>query len=703
MPIDPRRVARLEDAVKALHQQVSVLIGEVRLLATQAAAESGAGEAPPVVAPEQPLPASRPAPVAPLGSVADRPAAARAPLPAAPPLPPIANVRRDAGAPVAPPAVPPAAAVSDRPAQAPPRVPPNGPPGAPPAPPRRASGGSIPIGSPEGMSLETLIGRYGMIGGAVLLLLMGIGTFISWAIANNVITPVGRVGLGALGAVAFVVAGFTLRSRGEKRFGSVLLAVALAITHTVAWGAGPKLHIIDEHLALGLAALASVALAALALADEDETLFVVGVGGALLAPFVTASGRASGPLTLVYGWMVITAGLFAMRGHAWRVASRMMTLAGVIYAGVGLVGATFSEISDRMSPPFFALACTWSAALLASVEYRATLVRSYMTTMTIAMLTAAIALVASGVHPVDVAPLALAGTVSLYLIQRPLTLQPEQWLLDAVALPLALLGAALIANGGIDAPNGVAITLIWGVAAAGAALMNEQERRGPHYLVFGLTTLLSIAYMLRHETLLLGLALVAHAVALTFLLRKERARLVALPIVIGLIMAMSQARDLLAVRPTYIGNPFVNPGAALLLLTILGWWRFFDAMATVAAGNDEPDQGWRSLTRVFLPVALFLWGWYELGSTVSHDVATSLVTLYFAIVGVGAIHYGRIRSVPVSRHVGLGLCVVAAGMAISRVWGLTDIGMKAGTFVLVSLFMLAVAYWYRQAGEEEGS
>jgi hypothetical protein len=553
------------------------------------------------------------------------------------------------------------------------------------------------------MTLETLIGRYGMIGIAVLLLRMGVGTFISWAIANNVITPAGRVGLGALGAIAFAVAGFVLRGRDEKKFGNVLLALALAITHTVAWGAGPKLHIIDERIALGLAAIASVALAGLALADGDETLFVVGVGGALLAPFVTASGRASGPLTLVYGWIVITAGLFAMRGHNWRVATKMMTLAGVIYAGVGLVGATFSVPSDRMSPPFFALGCTWSAALLAMAEYRSTLVRSYMATMALAMLTAAISLVGTVLPPVDVAPLALAGTVSLYLIQRPLSMQPEKWLIDAIVLPLALLTAALVANGGIDAPNGVAITLIWGIAAAGAALMNEQERRGPHYLVFALTTMTSVAYLLRHETLLLGLGLVAHAVAMTFLMRKEKTRLVSLSIFIALVLALGEARDLLAVRPSYISNPFVNPGAALLLLTILAWWRFFDAIATTTAEKDEPDAGWRMIAQVFLPAALFLWGWYELGSTISHDVATSLVTLYFATVGVGAIHFGRLRSVPVVRHIGLGLCVVAAGMAISRVWGLTDIGIKAGTFILVSLFMLAVAYWYRQAGEEEGS
>ncbi|HEX2780258.1 MAG TPA: hypothetical protein VHM30_12220, partial [Gemmatimonadaceae bacterium] len=42
-PIDPRRVARLEEAVKALHQQVNVLISEVRTLAVQAEAEAAAG------------------------------------------------------------------------------------------------------------------------------------------------------------------------------------------------------------------------------------------------------------------------------------------------------------------------------------------------------------------------------------------------------------------------------------------------------------------------------------------------------------------------------------------------------------------------------------------------------------------------------------------------------------------------------------
>ncbi|HWE41876.1 MAG TPA: hypothetical protein VG432_05180, partial [Gemmatimonadaceae bacterium] len=66
MPIDPRRVARLEEAVKALHQQVNVLVAEVRLLAVQAANEAPAESSPPpVVVPERPLPPSRPGYVVP--------------------------------------------------------------------------------------------------------------------------------------------------------------------------------------------------------------------------------------------------------------------------------------------------------------------------------------------------------------------------------------------------------------------------------------------------------------------------------------------------------------------------------------------------------------------------------------------------------------------------------------------------------------
>jgi hypothetical protein len=541
-----------------------------------------------------------------------------------------------------------------------------------------------------------------MIGFAVLILLMGIGTFLSWAIRNDIISPAGRVVLGLMAAGGFTGAGFWLRSRDTVKFGNVLLAIALAIVHLCSWSAGPRLHLVPDAVALGFAALASLALSALALADEDETLFVVGVGGALLAPFVTASGRSSGPLTLIYGWVVITTGLFAMRGREWRVAAKMMGFAGALYAGVGLVGAEWNHTTDRLTPPFFALACAWSAALFAIEEYRNGLVRAYLITMAIALLAAA-SQAAGSTHPMEVAPLALAGTVSAYWILRPLSTDLAEWLLDGIVLPMAFLATALLAAGGLSAPNGVAITLIWGGASAAAALMNEQERRGPHYLVFGLTTLAAVAYQLRDDSLLLGLGLVAHGVAMIFLMRKERAQLVTIPIALALISALTHARDLIADRPAYVSNPFVNPGAILLLLTLVAWWRFFDAMATTSfRAGVEPDETWQRFARIFLPVSLFFWGLLELSSTISYDVATALVTLYFAVVGVGAINFGRVRGIPLVRHIGLGLCVVAALLALGRTSRVESGGLKAATFVLVSLFLLAVAYWYRKQGEVRG-
>src|SRR5262249_3100053 len=62
--------------------------------------------------------------------------------------------------------------------------PPSAPPPAPRAPPRPR------------LDMETLIGRYGMLGIATLLALAAVGTFVSWAIAHGLLGPVPRVLLG---------------------------------------------------------------------------------------------------------------------------------------------------------------------------------------------------------------------------------------------------------------------------------------------------------------------------------------------------------------------------------------------------------------------------------------------------------------------------------------------------------------------------
>ena len=65
------------------------------------------------------------------------------------------------------------------------------------------------------------------------------------------------------------------------------------------------------------------------------------------------------------------------------------------------------------------------------------------------------------------------------------------------------------------------------------------------------------------------------------------------------------------------------------------------------------------------------------------------------MVGVASIFIGRARAIRVLRHVGLGLAIFAALKAIAEASSL-DIGLRVGSYFLAGLFLLAVAYWYRE-------
>jgi len=77
------------------------------------------------------------------------------------------------------------------------------------------------------LDLETLVGRYGMLGLATLLALAAIGTFVSWAAARGLFGPTTRVILGFVAAVGIAAAGLMLRPR-SRSFSDSLLALALS-------------------------------------------------------------------------------------------------------------------------------------------------------------------------------------------------------------------------------------------------------------------------------------------------------------------------------------------------------------------------------------------------------------------------------------------------------------------------------------------
>lgn len=579
-----------------------------------------------------------------------------------------------------------------------------------------------------GLDLETLVGRYGTLLLGALTIVLGVGAFLSWAIERVTIGPEARVALGALGALLTAALGVWLRRRdgaGTRRFGNVVLA--LAIVHVVAWSAGPSLHVIPSQLALAAAAAASVLLAVLGWRSGEQELFVVGTGGALLAPFVTADQVGDPVLLLAYGWLVVTAAVTTLRDRRWQWAQRVLVTGVLVYAGAGLdVGWTEGiaagvEWARRDGPAIFVLACVASALAVGGHGARSVLARLWLLVLLVPLAARSTISVGPAVASMDLVALAAIGAVGVYVALR--LRDARQTLAGASSLvqPTLLLFAAFLA---VPRPLGglaAALTAGWAALAAlaawdargqaswpaGAATSSRRRHvvRDPtpdvptvnHLFLAGLLSLGAIALALRERPLLAAVGMAAHAILAVLLLRRVRHPLLFLTPAFGLLLAAARVHEQLELRPAYEYAPFVGAASAAALLVVAAWWicgRLLpDSMDSPSVGRTE-----RALLGALGPVAAFVWAQVELGRAFSPERATFLLIAYYATVGVFLIAIGRWREQTGLRRIGLGLAVLAALKAIVEATDFDAVGLRVGSYLLVGGFLMGVAYWYRGSG-----
>ena len=533
-----------------------------------------------------------------------------------------------------------------------------------------------------GIELEALIGRYGTLAVAAVLVVMGVGAFVTWAATRIVIGPTARVVLGALGALALAALGRRLATRGSVAFGSTMLALALAVAHVDAWAAGPVLHVVPNLVALGAAALASVALAALALRERNETLFAVGVGGALLAPFVTGDRLTPALFLLAYGWVVIATALAASRPREWSVTTRLVTVAAAVYTAAG-IGAPNVDAADVLAAGVFPLACAWAAYLWGPDRQRA-----HVSFWFVAL--AAAALLAMSVRDPIVPFIAVAvlGTASSYVLVESRAASRTQSIIGAVVLPLAfLLGALAVVQ---FAPSrGTLLALGWMIAAIALSRVSRGQR-GPHLATASFAAVAAIVLALHDQPVACVTALAAASVGIALVARRSDGAAALLPLLLALIVAAIWSHLLLAGRAAYEYTPFLSResiAAASVVAAAFGIWRLL---------RDPPDHSGVIQAIVFGAV-LFLWPRAELQYAIRPEIATFLLILYYAAFGIVAIALGRRLRVSELRIGGISLALYAAGKAVVQAAGLTTIGLRVGSYLLVGGFLLAVAYWYRAA------
>ncbi|HET7457416.1 MAG TPA: DUF2339 domain-containing protein [Gemmatimonadaceae bacterium] len=696
--IDSRRIANLEAVVRQLGHEVEALRAELRGTAprwgTGAAAEEGVETAEQVREQQQQQPARDETTTAPPPRLA-RPAILPPPASSAPPNEGAARPRR------------PAPAAADR------RV-------------------------AASLDVEGLVGRYGTIALAALTIVMGVGAFLRWAVEHVRIGPELRVAFGALLAAAIAATGLWLRARARRssegdaatrRFGNVLLGLALAVAQVDAWGAGPYLHVVPPTVALSIAALASAALAVLALVEGEEALFATGLGGALLAPFVTSTGNGSVPALLTYGWVVLAGACAALggtllapegRSRPWTIARRLASLGVVAYVVAGLAapasmarvfaGPTLLYVS---APALFALAVAWTALWLAGGLHRVEIARAALVGALVAIAARAMDDALNGSRPFTPTSPAAAGVALAFV--GAATAFAAAWaaraedddgraFVWATLLPTAFLLAALTAVPDTRGLTGAAVSLAWTVLGFGAAraLDNSpfETRRQYPLVVAGWSSAAAVLLLLSDHPVAAAAALAAHGALWTVFAARERAVLTLLPAATSLLASSWWAAILLDQRRPYAYVPFMTSASLAALAAVAG----VTAFGLVAARGD-----WRHPLPVKQPrgaaialgaTAAFLWGNAELAHAFSPDLATFLLIGYYAAVGIVTILVGRRKTLAGARRVGLGLAVFAALKALAQASGLTSVGLRVGSYLLVGLFLLGVAYLYRATGDE---
>jgi Predicted membrane protein (DUF2339) len=573
----------------------------------------------------------------------------------------------------------------------------------------------------EQLDLESLLGRYGMLGIAVLAAIAAVVTFLSWAISKGYLTlpPGARVIVALVFATGIGAWGIRVRTR-ERPFGSSMVGLALVIVLVCGYAAGSWLRLVPPWVAFAGCIGVSWGLALFAHAEQDEPLWCVAFGGAAIAPFVTSSDEGNFFALVGYGAFLLFAASFAISHRAWPVAWRVFYFVSGFYA---ITAAVLSR--DQGLAGFYAAFAFPIVVALVGVLPFAPISRKRAALRWFAILTVLVGFFephganARG-QPAQVT-VALFGAAVLWLFLADRLDATKQssllatnsdnasaldWI-DAGIVPLILVFQASSTIEPLASPGlieGLGATMLLAFAA-------RREIRPARDAAAAACAILTVAAMFQIQLeeptgrLLAMLAIGAAA----FIVNKARpsASWIATSVVVTVIAA-SISLLALATRPSYTytpftGEPSLTAACVTLFLILVSRFRGWIADATrpiVAARSDQvaaADLAFiRRIARLAPWVWAFVWVLIELGKAFSRSTSTLLLVIYFASTAVAAVAVGHIRHSAELRQLGLALALLAAATAVYGATTYFDVGARVLAYLVTSAFLLGIAYWYRR-------
>jgi len=162
---------------------------------------------------------------------------------------------------------------------------------------------------------------------------------------------------------------------------------------------------------------------------------------------------------------------------------------------------------------------------------------------------------------------------------------------------------------------------------------------------------------------------------------------------ISLAIASLWGLSLVTSRAPYAALPFTTLESTAAFAVALAW-----AAALHAARTDGEIS--RRSAGIGLGAFAFLWGHLELEQAISPSASSLLLIGYYAVSSVGFVGWGRARRSAHLRRLGLALGLIAAFLAVRGAWQLPEAGTRIAAYLVVSVFLLGIAWWYRQPDEE---
>ncbi|HEY6444108.1 MAG TPA: DUF2339 domain-containing protein [Candidatus Acidoferrales bacterium] len=148
-----------------------------------------------------------------------------------------------------------------------------------------------PVSAKEQPDLEKKIGQYWLNRVGIVAILIGVSYFLKLAFENDWIGPAGRIAIGLLAGIGFVLWSERFRKRGYAAFSYSLKAVGIGTLYLSLWGAFQIYHLIPAAAAFVAMIVVTASTIALALSQNAELLASFALIGGFATPILLSTGQ----------------------------------------------------------------------------------------------------------------------------------------------------------------------------------------------------------------------------------------------------------------------------------------------------------------------------------------------------------------------------------------------------------------------------